>query len=92
MGKVTLDERLVIDLMCWHLEGLHEPDREQRIKAGLQAKLDAIGRRRMYTQSRTAATPEEREKARQAYLDAAGIHEDFRWSQTYEERRQQHDD
>ena len=32
-----------------------------------------------YTKYKTAPTAEEREKARQEYLDAKGIHPSFRW-------------
>lgn len=92
MANVQIDEGLLVSLMQWHLLGLRDPEREQRIREGLQAKLDAITRRRLYAESRTAPTPEERERARLAYLDAVGINDDFRWSQAYEERRQHHDD
>ena len=35
--------------------------------------------REHYTNYKTASTEEEREKARQKYLDKKGIHSDFRW-------------
>lgn len=49
------------------------------IKKGIDQKLDAISRRSYYTQYKTADTQEEREKARLKYLDAVGMHEDFRF-------------
>lgn len=88
MANVQIDERLLVSLMQWHLLGLQDPEREQRIRDGLQAKLDAISRRKLYTASRTAPTQEERERARLEYLEAVGIGEDYHWSQAYEERRQ----
>ena len=39
----------------------------------------AMVERELYTRSKTAPTEEEREKARQEYLDRRGIPEDFRW-------------
>ena len=35
--------------------------------------------REVYTRYKTAATSEEREKARQEYLEKVGIPENFRW-------------
>ena len=49
------------------------------IKNGIDKKLDAVSRRSYYTQYKTADTTEEREKARLKYLDAVGMHEDFRY-------------
>jgi len=40
---------------------------------------EAMVRRDLYTKYRTAPTEEEREKARQEYLDKVGMHRDFRW-------------
>lgn len=49
------------------------------IKKGLEAKLEAMVKRELYTKYKTAATGEERELARKEYLDKVGIHRDFRW-------------
>ena len=46
---------------------------------GLEEKMDHLVNRQLYTQSKTAATEEEREKARKEYLDKKGIQENFRW-------------
>ena len=46
---------------------------------GLEEKMDHLVNRQLYTQSKTAATEEEREKARKGYLDKKGIQENFRW-------------
>ena len=42
-------------------------------------KLDSMVKRQLYTTFKTASTEEEREKARQEYLDKCGMHENFRW-------------
>lgn len=41
--------------------------------------MNAMVERELYTRSKTALTEEEREKARQEYLDRRRIPEDFRW-------------
>ena len=45
----------------------------------MEDKLEAMIRRDSYTKYKTAPTEEEREKARQEYLDKVGMHRDFRW-------------
>ena len=49
------------------------------IKKGIDHKLDAISRRSYYTQYKTADSDEAKEQARQKYLDAVGIHKNFRY-------------
>ena len=49
------------------------------VKSGIDKKLDAISRRGYYTEYKTAATAEAKEQARQKYLDAVGMHRDFRY-------------
>ena len=49
------------------------------IRIGLEKKLDALVLRELYGKSKTALTEEEREKARQEYLDRRGIPNSFRW-------------
>lgn len=52
---------------------------EIEIKLELQEKLKRLVDRENYTTYKTAATEEERETARQKYLDSKGIPRDFRW-------------
>lgn len=49
------------------------------IKKGIEQKLDAISKRNYYTEYKTADTDEAKEQARQKYLDAVGMHKDFRY-------------
>lgn len=49
------------------------------IKKGIDQKLDAISRRSYYTEYKMADTDEAKEKARQKYLNAVGMHKDFRY-------------
>ena len=52
---------------------------ENQIKKGIEAKVNAYNRHELYSQYKEGATPEAKEKARQEYLDAAGIPNSFRW-------------
>ena len=57
----------------WNEEYLPE------IEKALMEKLDSMVKRQLYTTFKTAPTEEERERARQEYLNKCGMHEDFRW-------------
>ena len=50
----------------------------------LETKLEALMRRELYTAYKTASTDEEREQARQKYLDHVGIPKDFRWGKDWD--------
>lgn len=78
---VQIDEELFCDLVryFWMDEENPDPEARTRIAAALDAKLDRIINRELYSMYKTAPTPEEREKARQEYLDRKGILTDFRW-------------
>lgn len=79
MKHYQIDEQLFLVLLRYHLGDDHSPELEDECRQRLQAKLDAAVRREVYGRSKTADTPEEREQARQQYLDAVGIHPSFRW-------------
>lgn len=49
------------------------------VKPRLEAKLDALVMRDLYSKYKTAPTEEEREQARKEYLDKRGVPEKFRW-------------
>lgn len=75
--NVTIPEELFIDLVKYFLADIRWD--EDRIRSGLQEKLEAMVKRELYTRYKTAVTPEERVKARQEYLEKVGIPENFRW-------------
>lgn len=77
--QVQISQTLFIELVKYHLMDHHEPSQEGYIKTELKDKLDAIVKHDLYTQYKSAPTEEEREKARQQYLDKVGISTDFRW-------------
>ena len=49
------------------------------IKKELDKKMDAVYRRNLYTTYKTASSDEEKEDARQKYLDEKGVPQSFRW-------------
>ncbi|MBE5875139.1 MAG: complexin-2 [Lachnospiraceae bacterium] len=77
MKMVQIPEGLFVELMKYHVLGIE--DSLPKIKSGLEEKYEAMMKRELYTKSKTAKTQEEREEARQAYLDKVGMHRDFRW-------------
>lgn len=85
MKKIQIEEKLFVQMVKYfYSDELGFDDCELNelyydIKKGIDRKLDAISRRSYYTEYKTAETQEEREKARQKYLDEVGMHKDFRW-------------
>lgn len=57
-----------------------EDDYEEEIRQGLEQKLDAMLNRQLYSSYKTAPTEEEREQARQEYLDRRGVPQSYRWT------------
>ena len=77
-GKnVLIPAELFFDLIRHHLldiEGL-----EGKIRTGLEAKMNRFKAHQLYSTYKMSPDPEEKEKARQDYLDMKGIYKDFRW-------------
>lgn len=76
MKNVQITQELFLSLVKYHL--LEATGEEEKIKKELTEKLDAMAKRQIYSQYKTAQTEEEREKARQEYLDKVGISPSFR--------------
>jgi len=51
----------------------------QKIDTQIKEKMEAMIRRTLYTDSKTAPTEEEREQARKKYLEEIGMNPDFIW-------------
>lgn len=77
MKNVQITQELFLALVKYHL--LEATEEEKKIKKELVEKLDAMAKRQIYSQYKTAPTEEEREKARQEYLDKVRISTSFRW-------------
>lgn len=77
MKNVQIPYGLFFLIVKYHLLDMHEDN--EKIKKGLENKIDRMARHKIYTKSKTAPTEEEREKSRKEYLDMAGMHQNFRW-------------
>lgn len=77
MSNIQIPLELFQKLIQYHI--LEVKACSEEIKKGLEQKLDALILRELYSKYKCAPTKEEREKARQEYLDKRGIHKDFRW-------------
>lgn len=67
MKNVQISQELFMKLLRYHL--LDDDSCTEDVKKGLEQKMDTMVERELYTKSKTAPTEEEREKARQEYLD-----------------------
>lgn len=77
---VQISEELFMDLCRVVLGGLDDPDIVLRASKGLHDKLDRMVARDLYsTMHDPLKSPQEREKARQDYLNSRGIPDSFRW-------------
>lgn len=77
--QIQIPEKLFVDIAKYFLLEQEDAELKETIKKGLSDKLEAGIRHSLYTTSKTAPTEEEREKARQEYLDRIGIPHSFRW-------------
>lgn len=82
MGMFLDVFRLVESLKEYELDN-YSAELLKRLEGQVYAKFEAMEKREVYTQSKIAMTDEEREQARQKYLDLAGIHKDFRYSKDF---------
>ena len=81
MGKknVQIPYELFMDLVRLHVLEIDDAETWKRIEKGLNTKIDALLMHELYEKYKTAPSKDEREKARQEYLDRRGVHQDFRW-------------
>jgi hypothetical protein len=77
MKNVQITGELFVTLIRYFVLDQHELYTE--IRKGLEQKVDAMLRRELFTKYKTAPTDEEKEQARQKYLDMVGMQRDFRW-------------
>lgn len=77
MKNIQIPQELFIRLIRFHLFDMDED--ADLIKKGLEDKMVRLARHEIYSKSKTASSEEEKEKARQEYLDMVGMHQDFRW-------------
>ena len=77
MKQVQISEDLFLSLIKYHI--LEYCSDEEKIVKMLKEKYYSVVNRNLYTRYKTAPTEEEKEKARQEYLDRKGIHFSFQW-------------
>ena len=77
MKNVQISYELFIFLLRYHLMG--DDNCLNEIQQGLEQKLDSLMCHELYAKYKTASTQEEREKARQEYLEKRGVPDSFRW-------------
>lgn len=77
---VQISDELFMDLCRLILGGVDDPETVSRASRGLQDKLNRVVAHKLYeTMHDPTKSPQEREKARQDYLDSRGIPSSFRW-------------
>lgn len=82
MKRVQIPESLLAQMCHYMLIGNGSQDRSEAaesLRRALSDKMDAMSRRSAYTAYKTAQSEQEREKAREEYLNKAGIPDDYRW-------------
>ena len=80
MKNVQIPYELFEKIVLYHLTGADEY--EEEIREGLDRKLDAMIDRQIYSEYKTAPTEQQREQARQEYLDRRGVPQSYRWTVT----------
>lgn len=78
---IQIDYELFEDLFVYAARHA-EPDDLQynRITASVKAKLESMMKHTLYSLYKAGASEEIRRKAREEYLDVAGILKDFQWT------------
>lgn len=77
--SVKIDFKTFLMLIRYFVLDEHTEELYGEIKHVLEDKVDSLARHELYTQSKTAETAEERERARQKYLDSVGMRDSFRY-------------
>lgn len=77
MKNVQIPYELFMLLLRYYL--VEDDTCLDEIRQRLEKKLDSLVQHELYGKFKTAPTQEEREKARQEYLDRRGVPDSFRW-------------
>lgn len=77
MKNVQIPYELFVSLLRYHL--MEDDDCLNKIRQGLEQKLDSLVLHELYAKYKTAPIQEEREKAKQEYLEKRGVPDGFRW-------------
>ena len=75
-----ISNELMMALIKYHILDMKDNEEiNNLIISELEEKLSNMSRHEDYTNSKMAPTKEAWEEYRQKYLDAVGMHRDFRW-------------
>lgn len=78
--QIQIPETLFTQMSAFVLmEEYRTPENTELIKKGIYQKIDRQIEHELYSKFKTAPSAEQKELARQEYLDRKGIHKDFRW-------------
>lgn len=77
--SVKIDLQTFIKLMRYFTLDDHSNELYEEIKKDIDNKADKLYRHELYSQSKTADSEQEREQARQKYLDEIGMKDSFRY-------------
>lgn len=77
--NIQIPLALFSDIVKYFLLDERNEELKLSIRNGLIDKLEKSTRHEIYTKYKTAPTDEEKEKARQEYLERVGIPKSFRW-------------
>ena len=61
----------------------------KRLENAITTKIEAMEKRKAYTDYKMAVDEKSQEAARQKYLELAGIHRDWRWGEDAERQRRE---
>lgn len=75
--QVLISRELFMQLCCYHLA--NNSSYSDSIQHALNDKMNALINAELYSKYKAGATHEEREQARQAYLNKRDIPQEFRW-------------
>lgn len=77
--QIQIPEQLFLDMIKYFLIEVDDETIYKSIKKGLTDKIEALARHELYTKYKTSANEEQREQARQEYLERVGLPKNFRW-------------
>lgn len=77
--NVQISQETFLKLVQFFYIENHDEDIYKSIQSDIEHKIDSVVKRELYTQYKTSNTEQERETARQKYLEMIGMHKDWRW-------------
>ena len=80
MKQYKIDEKLFFDLVKYFYLENDTDELKKEISKQIEVKIDSLWKHELYSKYQNKnLSDQEREKARQEYLDAVGILPSFRW-------------